>query len=47
MENEVKERVKRNSNIELLRVIAMLMIIGFHIILHCVNVQHSMEEMQI
>lgn len=30
---------KRNSNIELLRIIAMLMIIAFHIEYHCINIQ--------
>lgn len=30
---------KRSSNIELLRIFAMLMIIGYHICYHCVNVQ--------
>lgn len=29
----------RHSNIELLRIIAMLMIIGYHIFVHCINVQ--------
>ena len=29
----------RQSNIELLRIIAMLMIISYHIIIHCVNIQ--------
>ena len=34
------EKVKtRDSNIELLRSVAMLMIISFHIVYHCVNVQ--------
>ena len=40
----------RASNIELLRIIAMLMIICYHIIIHCVNVQlvsiASIEKMQ-
>lgn len=31
----------RQSNIELLRIIAMLMIICYHIIIHCVNIQIS------
>lgn len=39
----------RNSNIELLRSVAMLMIISFHIVCHCVNVQltdrSSMERL--
>ena len=30
---------KRNSNMELLRITAMLMIIVYHIFLHCINVQ--------
>lgn len=29
----------RSANIELLRIVAMLMIIMYHIICHCVNVQ--------
>ncbi len=40
----------RSSNIELLRIVAMLMIISYHIILHCVNVQlvnlTSIEKLQ-
>lgn len=45
MGNEMKERRKRNSNIELLRVIAMLMVVVYHIICHCVNVQlHGGDE---
>ena len=40
----------RASNIELLRIFAMFMIIGYHIILHCVNVQlvnlTSIERLQ-
>ena len=40
----------RASNIELLRIIAMLMIISYHIIIHCVNVQlvnqTSIEKLQ-
>lgn len=44
------EKVKtRNSNIELLRSIAMLMIVLYHIVCHCVNVQltdkSSMERL--
>lgn len=35
---------KRNSNIELLRIFAMLMIIGYHICYHCVNVQLMDED---
>jgi len=39
----------RSSNIELLRIIAMLMIISYHIVCHCVNVQlvdkKSMERL--
>lgn len=30
---------KRNSNMELLRIVAMLSIVAFHIFLHCINVQ--------
>lgn len=30
---------ERNSNIELLRIFAMLMIVAFHIYVHCINVQ--------
>lgn len=30
---------QRNSNIELLRVVAMLMIVLYHIVCHCVNIQ--------
>lgn len=30
---------KRNSNMELLRITAMLMIICYHIFYHCINVQ--------
>ena len=29
----------RNSNMELLRICAMLMIIIFHMVRHCVNIQ--------
>lgn len=29
----------RNSNMELLRIVAMLMIIAYHIFLHCINIQ--------
>lgn len=40
----------RASNIELLRIVAMFMIISYHIILHCVNVQlvniTSIEKLQ-
>ncbi len=32
-------KTKRNSNIELLRIFAMLMIICYHIFCHCINVQ--------
>ena len=35
---------KRNSNIELLRIFAMLMIIAYHICCHCINVQLMDEE---
>lgn len=35
---------KRSSNIELLRIFAMLMIIGYHICYHCVNVQLMDED---
>lgn len=30
---------KRNSNMELLRIVAMLMIVAFHIFRHCINIQ--------
>lgn len=30
---------KRNSNIELLRIFAMIMIIAYHIYIHCVYTQ--------
>ena len=40
----------RDSNIELMRILAMLMIISYHIIIHCVNVQlvdsTSIEKLQ-
>lgn len=39
MKNEVQEKKARSSNIELLRVMAILMIIIFHIVRHCVNIQ--------
>lgn len=46
----IMENKNRSSNIELLRIIAMLMIISYHIIIHCVNVQltntTSIEQMQ-
>lgn len=35
----MEKRKMRSSNIELLRSVAMLMIILYHIVLHCVNVQ--------
>ena len=35
----VKRKKERLTNIELLRIIAMLMIVIFHIVFHCVNVQ--------
>lgn len=35
---------KRSSNIELLRIFAMLMIIGYHICYHCVSVQLMDED---
>lgn len=35
----VKKKKSRLTNIELLRIIAMLMIVIFHIVIHCVNVQ--------
>ncbi len=41
MSNSLK---KRNSNIELLRIFAMLMIIAYHICCHCINVQLMDEE---
>ena len=34
-----KNKKSRLTNIELLRIIAMLMIVIFHIVCHCVNVQ--------
>ncbi|MBQ7148106.1 MAG: acyltransferase family protein [Pseudobutyrivibrio sp.] len=43
-------KATRASNIELLRIVAMFMIISYHIILHCVNVQlvnlASIEKLQ-
>lgn len=40
----------RSSNIELLRNVAMLMIVSYHIVCHCVNVQltdkGSMERLE-
>lgn len=46
----MNNKSSRASNIELLRIVAMLMIIGYHIILHCVNVQlvnvTSIERLQ-
>ncbi|SDB31457.1 Acyltransferase family protein [Pseudobutyrivibrio sp. YE44] len=46
----MNNKSSRASNIELLRIIAMLMIISYHIILHCVNVQltnqTSIERLQ-
>ena len=46
----MNNKSSRASNIELLRIIAMLMIISYHIILHCVNVQlvnlTSIEKLQ-
>lgn len=35
----IKKEKMRSSNIELLRSVAMLMIISFHIVYHCVNIQ--------
>lgn len=35
----------RNSNFELLRIIAMLMIVAFHVYLHCVNVELTDENL--
>lgn len=35
----MQKKVKRSSNIELLRIAAMLMIILYHIVFHCVNIQ--------
>jgi len=31
--------IKRDSNFELLRIISMLMIISYHIVLHCISIQ--------
>lgn len=46
----MNNKSSRASNIELLRIVAMLMIISYHIILHCVNVQlinvTSIEKLQ-
>ena len=46
----MNNKKSRASNIELLRIIAMLMIISYHIIIHCVNVQlvnqTSIEKLQ-
>ena len=45
MKSDVKEKKRRYSNIELLRVTAMLMIVIYHIIYHCVNIQlHGGDE---
>jgi len=45
VKNDVKDKRERNSNIELLRIIAMLMIVIFHIVCHCVNIQlHGGDE---
>lgn len=44
------EKKIRSSNIELLRIVAMLMIIVYHILIHCINVQlintSSIEKLQ-
>lgn len=46
----MSNKSSRASNIELLRIVAMLMIISYHIIIHCVNVQlvnvTSIEKLQ-
>ncbi|MDC7280265.1 acyltransferase [Butyrivibrio fibrisolvens] len=46
----MNNKSSRASNIELLRIVAMFMIISYHIILHCVNVQlvnvTSIEKLQ-
>ena len=46
----MNKKSSRDSNIELLRIIAMLMIIAYHMIIHCVNVQlvntASIEKLQ-
>lgn len=46
----MNNKATRASNIELLRIVAMFMIISYHIILHCVNVQlvnlASIEKLQ-
>lgn len=34
-----KNKKSRSTNIEILRIVAMLMIIFYHIVLHCVNIQ--------
>ncbi len=39
MKNHAVEKKVRSSNMELLRVISMLMIVIYHIVCHCVNVQ--------
>lgn len=35
----MSKQIKRESNIELLRIITMLMIVMYHIIYHCVGEQ--------
>ena len=46
----MNNKSSRASNIELLRIVAMFMIISYHIILHCVNIQlvnlTSIEKLQ-
>jgi len=46
----MEKKTARQSNIEILRIVAMLMIIAYHIIIHCVNIQlsntMSIERMQ-
>lgn len=45
MKNDIKVKNGRNSNIELLRIIAMFMVVIHHIVAHCVNIQlHGGDE---
>lgn len=43
MESKIKEKV-RSSNIELLRIVAMFMIVTYHIVVHCVDVQLTSSD---